>query len=164
MTRGNHLPDFHWGDGNQSSFIDWAAVDTTLPPTTLPSTTAPPTTEPPITVVPSGQAGVRVAGGLMYRSGLDQIVGYFWAELGNGQVATMPLQPPLCALAIYDELGNLVGGGVAAGRRDIADDARVRFVIQSPGLIAGTNYIAIVTLESVDASTVGPRTIPMPVA
>ena len=32
MPDGNHLPDFHWGDDDDSPFIDWAAVVTRSEP------------------------------------------------------------------------------------------------------------------------------------
>ena len=163
MTRGNHLPDFHWGDGDQSPFIDWAAVDTTVPPTTVPGTTVPPTTEPPITLPMTGAMGVRVVGGLVYKAGLDWLVGRFWAEMEDGQLAIATLQPVECTLEVFDELGNLVGGEIALGRRDPIDVFRVRFIIKNPGLVPGTNYIARVILTCVDMMEVGPRTIPMPV-
>jgi len=163
VPQGNHLPDFHWGDDDDSPFIDWAAVDTTGPPTTVPSTTSIPTTEPPSTAPPSGDVGVRVAGGLVYKAGLDWLVGRFWAETVDGHLATMPLQPPQCTLEVWDELGNYVGGALVYGRRDPIDDHHVRFIIKAPGLVPGTNYIAKVFLECRDGNEVGPRTIAMPV-
>ena len=161
MTRG-HLPDFHWGDGDQSPFIEWDLLST-VPPTSVPPTTIIPTTQPPITTPPSGTIGTRVVGGLVYKAGLDWLVGRFWAEGDDGQLAMMPLQPPFSTLEVFDEFGGYVGGGICYGRRDHVDDFRVYFVIKSPDLVPGTNYIARVTLEAVDGGTVGPRTFPMPV-
>jgi len=163
VTRGNHLPDFLWGDNDPSEVIDWTALTTIIPPTTVPGTTIPPTTEPPVTAPMVGVAGVRVAGGLVYKAGLDWLVGRFWAELADGSLSVAPLQPGTCTLEVFDELGAYVGGGIIAGRRDPIDDHHVRFIIKNPGLVPGTNYLARVLLDVVDTSTVGPRTIPMPV-
>lgn len=161
-TYGGHIPDFGWGDPSGAAIIDWGFGEggvTTLPPSTVPETTTPPVTLPPGPEI----LGSRIAGGLVYKAGLNWLVGRFWAELPNGFAATAAFQPVECTVEIIKEDGSLLGGFAILGRPDPTDLSRVRFIRKTPGLAVGSNYLARVTLVTVSGEVLGPRTIAMPV-